>query len=49
MMNAFMKSDIYKDLKAAICGHLKQVTRADRTQIKINMGEASTVMEAIFG
>jgi len=49
MMNAFMKSDIYRDLKAAMCGHLKQVPRSERVQIKINMGEASTVMDAIFG
>jgi hypothetical protein len=36
MMNAFLKSDMYKDLKSAICGHLKQVPRAERTQIRIN-------------
>ena len=38
MMNAFMKSDTYKDLKAAMCGHLKQVPRAERAQLKVNMG-----------
>lgn len=37
MMNAFMKSEVYKDLKACICGHLKQVPRAERIQTRVNM------------
>ena len=47
MMNAFMKSDTYKDLKAAVCGHLKQVPRSERAQLKINMGTPSPA-ETIF-
>jgi hypothetical protein len=38
MVNAFMRSELYKDLKSAITSHLKQVTRAERMQITVNMG-----------
>ena len=37
-INAFMKTDVYQDLKSAISGHLKSVTRAERTQLRVNMG-----------
>lgn len=37
MMNAFMKSDAYKDLKGAVCGHLKQVPKTERARIKVNL------------
>ena len=42
-VNAFMKSEIYKDLKSAICGHLKQVPKNERAQLKVNMGTPSPV------
>ena len=38
MLNAFMRSELYKDVKAAIVGHLKGVTRAERMQLTANMG-----------
>jgi hypothetical protein len=37
IMNAFMKSELYRDLKSAVCGHLKQVPKGERAQIKVNM------------
>jgi hypothetical protein len=37
-INAFMKTDVYQDLNSAILGHLKGVTRAERGQLRINMG-----------
>jgi hypothetical protein len=37
-INAFMKTDVYQDLKSAISGHLKSVTRAERSQLRVNMG-----------
>ena len=33
-----MKTDVYQDLKSAISGHLKAMTRAERGQLRINMG-----------
>jgi len=48
MMNAFLKSDVYKDTKAAICGHLKQIPRSERAQLKIDMG-TQTLDEALWG
>lgn len=37
MVNAFLRSELYKDTKAAITAHLKQVTRSERAQLKVNM------------
>jgi len=37
-LNAFMKTDVYQDLNSAILGHLRGVTRAERGQLRINMG-----------
>lgn len=37
-INAFMKTDVYQDLNSAISGHLKGVPRAERGQLRINMG-----------
>ena len=37
-INAFMKTDVYQDIKSAISGHLKAMTRAERGQLRINMG-----------
>lgn len=37
-INAFMKTDVYQDLKSAVSGHLKAMTRAERSQLRINMG-----------
>ena len=37
-INAFMKTDVYQDLNSTILGHLKGVTRAERGQLRINMG-----------
>lgn len=37
-INAFMKTDVYQDLKSAISGHLKAMTRAERGQLRVNMG-----------
>jgi hypothetical protein len=36
-INAFMKTDVFQDLKSAISGHLKAMTRAERSQLRINM------------
>jgi len=38
IVNAFMRSELYKDVKSAIVGHLKGVTRAERMQLTANMG-----------
>lgn len=38
MVNAFLRSELYKDLKSAVMSHLKNVSRADRIQITRNMG-----------
>jgi hypothetical protein len=37
-MNAFLKTDVYRDLLSAVSGHLKSVSRAERSQLRINMG-----------
>jgi len=38
MVNAFLRSELYKDLKSAVTSHLKNVTRAERMEITHNMG-----------
>jgi len=38
IVNGFMRSELYKDVKAAIVGHLKGVTRSERMQLTTNMG-----------
>jgi hypothetical protein len=47
-MNAFMKSELYRDLKSAVCGHLKQVSKGERAQIKVNMMGTPMPAETIF-
>jgi len=37
-MNAFLKTDVYRDLLSAVSGHLKSVPRAERSQLRVNMG-----------
>ena len=37
-INAFMRTDVYQDLKSAVSGHLKAVPRAERSQLRVNMG-----------
>jgi hypothetical protein len=39
MVNAFLRSELYKDLKSAVTSHLKNVTRAERMEITHNMGQ----------
>ena len=38
MLNAFIKSEVYRDMKEAVVSHLKMVPRGERCQLKTNMG-----------
>lgn len=42
MINAFLRTELYKDLKSAITSHLKSVSRAERMQITVNMQQMNT-------
>lgn len=37
MINAFLRSELYKDYKSAVVSHLKGVPRGERCQLKANM------------
>jgi hypothetical protein len=37
-INIFLTSDVYKQMKSAIRGHLKSVTREERFRTRSNMG-----------
>jgi hypothetical protein len=37
MLNAFLRSELYKDYKSAVTSHLKGVPRGERAQLKANM------------
>jgi len=39
MLNAFVKSEVYRDMKEAVVSHLKTMTRSERCQLKANMGQ----------
>jgi hypothetical protein len=38
IVNAFMRSEVYVQMKGAITGHLKTVPRNERFQLRIDMG-----------
>jgi len=48
VLNSFIQSEMFKDMRTSISSHLKEVPRTLRSEIRFNMGSGSKDLGAIF-